>query len=63
MKVYLHYEEEQEDALKMTIKLSLPKSWKNGPFSQLQQVLVDNYNKKHMKGKSRETVLTCFIDR
>lgn len=49
MKVYLHYEDTEPDDLKMTVKLSLPKSWKNGPFKQLKEVLIENYNKKHFK--------------
>mmetsp|Transcript_1752 Transcript_1752/g.2479 ORF Transcript_1752/g.2479 Transcript_1752/m.2479 type:complete len:309 (+) Transcript_1752:193-1119(+) len=47
MKVYLHYEPEATEEQNQTIKLTLPKSWKNGPASQLQTLLVDSYNKKH----------------
>jgi len=47
MKVYLHYETESDEVENMTIKLSLPKSWRTGPMSQLLTLLVDSYNKKH----------------
>lgn len=47
MKVYLHYAEGDDAEKHSTIKLTLPKSWRNGPLSQLKKVLVDDYNKKN----------------
>ena len=35
MKVYLHYEEPAVESERMTIKLTLPKSWIRGATSQL----------------------------
>lgn len=49
MKVYLHYEHDNDSSKNYTIKLTLPKTWKKGPFKQLQDVLVDNYNTKHLE--------------
>ena len=45
--MYLHYAEGEDPDSHATIKLTLPKSWRNGPISQLKTVLVDDYNKKN----------------
>eukprot|EP00512_Aurantiochytrium_limacinum_P008484 CAMPEP_0171549632 /NCGR_PEP_ID=MMETSP0960-20121227/6554_1 /TAXON_ID=87120 /ORGANISM="Aurantiochytrium limacinum, Strain ATCCMYA-1381" /LENGTH=337 /DNA_ID=CAMNT_0012098353 /DNA_START=53 /DNA_END=1066 /DNA_ORIENTATION=+ len=47
MKVFLHYEDTLEDEEKMTIKLTLPKSWRTGPAQRLINTFVEAYNKKH----------------
>ncbi|GBG32328.1 Cysteine and histidine-rich domain-containing protein 1 [Hondaea fermentalgiana] len=47
MKVFLHFEDTLEDDLKMTIKLTLPKSWRSGPVQRLIGTFVEAYNKKH----------------
>jgi CHORD len=46
MKVLLHYEdnEENNEKLNKSLKLTLPKSWKTGPTQQLLQQFVESYN-------------------
>lgn len=46
MRVYLHFSEEGEDR-NMTVKLTLPRSWREGPVTQLKEVFTESYNKKH----------------
>jgi len=53
--VFLHYEECLEDDLQMTIKLTLPKSWKSGPAQRLVDTFVEAYNKKHPDSKLDES--------
>lgn len=47
MKVFLHYEEPMDEDLHMTKQITLPKKWVAGPCSQVLQLFVDTYNKKH----------------
>jgi len=44
MKVFLHYEEPDDSTLHKTLKITLPKSWKNGPTSKLLEQFVESYN-------------------
>lgn len=44
MKVFLHYEEGADTNLHKTLKITLPKSWKNGPTSKLLNQFVESYN-------------------
>ncbi len=44
MKVFLHYNETDDDSLHKTLKITLPKSWKNGPTSKLLDQFVESYN-------------------
>ena len=47
MKIYIHYEETLEEDLKMTVKLTLPRTTRRGPISKLQEAFIEGYNKKH----------------
>jgi hypothetical protein len=44
MKVLLHYEENEQTALQKSLKITLPKSWKSGPTSQLLSQFIESYN-------------------
>jgi len=44
MKLYLHYEETEDKAAHKTLKLTLPKSWRNGPTLKILQQFVESYN-------------------
>lgn len=43
MKVFLHYEDQEDSSLHKSLKITLPKSWKNGPVSNLLQQFVESY--------------------
>ncbi len=45
MKVYVHYEEEEEDKA-LTLKLTLPKKWLGQPLLQVLELFVESYNQK-----------------
>lgn len=44
MKVFLHYEDNENSNLHKSLKITLPKSWKSGPSSNLLHQFVDSYN-------------------
>jgi hypothetical protein len=44
MKVLLHYEENEKTELHKSLKITLPKSWKTGPTSQLLTQFIESYN-------------------
>ena len=44
MKVLLHYEDNPDTELWKSLKITLPKSWKNGPTSKLLAQFVESYN-------------------
>jgi hypothetical protein len=44
MKVLLHYEESEQTELHKSLKITLPKSWKTGPTSQLLSQFIESYN-------------------
>lgn len=44
MKVFLNYTDHADEALHKTLKITLPKSWKNGPTSKLLNQFVESYN-------------------
>jgi hypothetical protein len=46
MKVLIHYEDNESSALHKSLKITLPKSWTNGPTSNLVAQLVESYNPK-----------------
>jgi hypothetical protein len=46
MKVFLHYEDIGDTSLHKSLKLTLPKSWKTGPSSNLLTQFVESYNAK-----------------
>lgn len=51
MKVTLKYEEGDEKELHMTLRLTLPQKYVNGPTRQVVSLFVDHYNKKHPADK------------
>ena len=44
MKVFLRYEDNEDESKHKTLKITLPKSWKNGPSSKLLNQFVESYN-------------------
>lgn len=44
MKLYLHYEEPEDVSVHKTLKLTLPKSWRNGPTLKILEQFVESYN-------------------
>lgn len=52
MKVFLHYTESEDTTLHKTLKITLPKSWKNGPTSKLLDQFVESYNSSDQGLKS-----------
>lgn len=44
MKVFLKYEDNEDEATHKTLKITLPKSWKSGPTSRLLDQFVESYN-------------------
>ena len=44
MKVFLRYEDNEDESKHKTLKITLPKSWKNGPASRLIDQFVESYN-------------------
>jgi len=46
MKVVLHYEDNENSDFHKTLKITLPKSWKTGPVSNLLSQFVESYNPK-----------------
>lgn len=46
MKVFLHYEDNEKSEVHKSLKITLPKSWKTGPASNLISTFVESYNKK-----------------
>jgi hypothetical protein len=46
MKVFLHYEDHENSDYHKSLKITLPKSWKTGPASNLLAQFVESYNAK-----------------
>jgi len=44
MKVFLRYEDNEDDSTHKTLKITLPKKWKTGPTSRLLEQFVESYN-------------------
>lgn len=44
MKVFLRYEDNEDESTYKTLKITLPKSWKTGPTSRLLEQFVESYN-------------------
>lgn len=44
MKVFLRYEDNEDESVHKTLKITLPKSWKAGPNSRLLDQFVESYN-------------------
>ena len=44
MKVFLRYEDNEDESTHKTLKITLPKSWKSGPTSRLLEQFVESYN-------------------
>lgn len=47
MKVFLHYEDNDDSSLHKTLKITLPKSWKTGHTNKLLNLFVESYNQSH----------------
>jgi hypothetical protein len=50
MKVLIHYEDNESSDLHKSLKITLPKSWKNGPTSKLLSQFVETYNANEALG-------------
>ena len=59
MKVTVSFKHEADAGLNMTLKLKLPRKWKDGPTSNIKGTFIENYNKKHPEEafKAEETHL------
>ena len=44
MKVFIHYEDNKSKFLHKSLKITLPKKWKQGPTSKLLEFAVESYN-------------------
>ena len=44
MKVFLRYEDNDDESTHKTLKITLPKSWTSGPTSRLLEQFVESYN-------------------
>lgn len=44
MKVIVHYEDHKSPEFHKTLKITLPRSWKNGPASKLLNQFIESYN-------------------
>ena len=51
MKVFLHYEGNEDKSLHKSLKITLPKKWKSGPINKLLEFGVESYNASEL-GKS-----------
>mmetsp|Transcript_43518 Transcript_43518/g.100164 ORF Transcript_43518/g.100164 Transcript_43518/m.100164 type:complete len:295 (+) Transcript_43518:74-958(+) len=47
MKIVLKYEESDQQELNMTLRLTLPQKYVNGPSKDVIRLFVEHYNKKH----------------
>jgi len=47
MKVFLHYEDNENVDFHKSLKITLPKSWKTGPASNLLSQFIKSYNAKY----------------
>lgn len=50
MKVLIHYEDNPDTELWKSLKLTLPKSWKTGPTSNLLRQFIESYNSMESLG-------------
>mmetsp|Transcript_40330 Transcript_40330/g.40881 ORF Transcript_40330/g.40881 Transcript_40330/m.40881 type:complete len:307 (-) Transcript_40330:1608-2528(-) len=55
MRVFLHYEDNENSDLHKKLKITLPKSWKKGPASNLLDLFVESYNEKFQKANQLQT--------
>eukprot|EP00527_Entomoneis_sp_CCMP2396_P007806 CAMPEP_0198143618 /NCGR_PEP_ID=MMETSP1443-20131203/8570_1 /TAXON_ID=186043 /ORGANISM="Entomoneis sp., Strain CCMP2396" /LENGTH=302 /DNA_ID=CAMNT_0043806881 /DNA_START=39 /DNA_END=944 /DNA_ORIENTATION=+ len=44
MKVLIHYEDNEDNSLYKSLKITLPKSWKTGPSQKLLDQFIETYN-------------------
>lgn len=47
MRLTLRWEEGDDEKLHTTLKIKLPRAWKEGPTSNLKNLFIESYNKKH----------------
>ena len=52
MKIFLHYQDNEDRELHKTLKITLPKSWKTGPSGRLLGQFVESYNGKEKLGSA-----------
>ena len=45
MKLFIYYDEIA--ACDTTIKIKLPKKWRDGPVANLKETFIEHFNKKH----------------
>ena len=57
MKVFLHYEDNEDKSLHKSLKIKLPKSWKTGPTSKILTQFVESYNASASSHKLSESDL------
>lgn len=44
MKVFVHYQDNDDESKHKTLKITMPKSWKNGPTDKLLEFFIESYN-------------------
>ena len=55
MKVFLNYEDNENKDFHKSLKITLPKSWKTGPASNLLNQFVESYNSKFQETNPLDT--------
>jgi len=53
MKIFFRYEDNDEKSYHKQLKITLPKSWKNGPTSKLLAQFVESYNASEQGAKNQ----------
>lgn len=53
MKIFFRYEDSDEKSYHKQLKITLPKSWKNGPTSKLLAQFVESYNASEQGAKNQ----------
>jgi hypothetical protein len=49
MKLFIHYEDNADEAVHKTSKVTLPKKWLDGPCTAVLELFVNSYNPKFAK--------------
>ena len=44
MKVFVNYQDNEDETKHKTLKITLPKSWRNGPTTRLLEFFIESYN-------------------
>lgn len=61
MKITLKYEESLVPELQMTLRLTLPQKYVNGPTKEVVKLFIDHYNKKHPEAQLEADALHLKI--